>query len=151
MASGMSGTLMPTWFIITTPLLAFCATTACTVRPTASPATNNITPRIAPLLWDALLAHRQLLHPEIANLADIQRGFSAAVDGADAPELLEELPGAAEPADHRPVETHLVNLAGRVEIGRGVRVRHEHHLVGTRRDADRLGVADVGDLALIRA
>src|SRR6186997_3303781 len=96
-------------------------------------------------------AYRQLLHPEVANLADVQRGFSATVDGADAPELLEQFAGAPEFADHRPVEAQLVNLAGLVEIVRRVRVRHEHHLVGPWRDADRLGVADVGDLALVGA
>src|SRR5436309_10879695 len=44
----MFATLMPTWFIITTPLFALSATPTCTASPTDNPATNNITLRIHP-------------------------------------------------------------------------------------------------------
>src|SRR5688500_841362 len=39
---------MPTWFIITTPLPALCASPTCTATPTNRPAANSTAPRIRP-------------------------------------------------------------------------------------------------------
>src|SRR5262249_31794289 len=94
------------------------------------------------------LANRELLHPEIADFADVKRVLGAAIDGVDGAELLRQFAGLAEPADHRSVELHLVDLAGGVEVVRWIGIRDVEDLVCARRDADGLGVADVLDLAL---
>src|ERR1700752_3646990 len=106
--------------------------------------------RAAPTRTNALL-QRHSLHPEISDLADVERAFAATVDRVDGAELLRQLSRPAELADHRAVEAHLVDLAGGIDVCRRIRVRHVEYLAGARRDADRLRVADAFDLALERA
>src|SRR3954452_22436369 len=96
------------------------------------------------------LAQRQLLHPEVADFADVEDVLGSAIDRVDRAELLEQLAGPAEFADDRAVEAHLGDLARGIEIVRRIRMRHVHHLVAAGRDAERLRVADVLDLALER-
>src|SRR6185503_11245959 len=99
----------------------------------------------------ALLLHRHFLHPEIPDLADVQRALAAAVDCVDGAELLQQLSRFAELTDHRAIEADLLDLAGRVDVSRRIRIRHIQHLIRPRRHADRLRVADALDLALERA
>src|SRR3954463_6900510 len=96
------------------------------------------------------LAQRQLLHPEVADFADVEDVLGSAIDRVDRAELLEQLAGPAEFADDRAVEAHLGDLARGIEIVRRIRIRHVHHLVAAGRDAERLRVADILDLALER-
>src|SRR5688572_30180291 len=55
----MFGTLMPTWFIITTPWFWVWPTAVWAARPTRIPATNSITPRIVPPLYVGAAAGTQ--------------------------------------------------------------------------------------------
>src|SRR5438105_1614147 len=79
-------------------------------------------------------ANRELLHPEVADFADVERILGAAVDRVQRAEFLRQLTRPAELADHRPVQADLVDLTPGIEIGRGIRVRHVHDLVRARRD-----------------
>src|SRR5258707_13598069 len=88
------------------------------------------------------------LDPQITNLADIEVVLAAAVDGVDEVELLRGPPGLAEFADHGGVELQLIDLAGDVDVVWRIGVRRVEHLVRPRRDAERLGRADTGDLRL---
>src|SRR3954453_6569278 len=69
-------------------------------------------------------AQRQLLHPEIPDFTDVEDILGAAIDRIDGAELLEQLAGPAKLADDRSVQAHLVDLAGRIEVIRRIRVRH---------------------------
>src|SRR5262245_13723708 len=97
------------------------------------------------------LSQRQLLDPEVADFADVERVLGAAIDRVDRAELLEQLARPAELSEDRAVEAHLVDLASGIEIVRRIRIRHVHHLAAARRDADGLRVADTLDLGLERA
>src|SRR4029078_2183823 len=90
----------------------------------------------------------QLLYSEVADLADIEDVLRAAIDRVDRAELFQELARAAKLANDRSIQAHLVDLARGIEIVRGIQIRHVHHLVGPRSDADRLRIADVSDLGL---
>src|SRR4030095_367808 len=59
----------------------------------------------------ARLLQGELLHPPVHELGDIQGVRIAAVDRVDHPELFHLLASAADTADDRPVQLHLVNLA----------------------------------------
>src|SRR6266699_1077611 len=65
----------------------------------------------------------QLLHSPVHELSDVQGVGIAAVNLVDHAEFLELLAGAADTAEHRPVQLHFVNLAiqegilGRVGVG----------------------------------
>src|SRR5579883_3370892 len=66
----------------------------------------------------ARLVQRHLLHPQIANLADVKIVLAAAVDGVDEVEFLRGSPGPAELADH-----------GAVKFGRAGRAAKEFNFV----------------------
>src|SRR6187549_2185971 len=94
------------------------------------------------------LSQRQLLYSEVADLADIEDVLRAAIDRVDRAELFQKLARAAKLANDRSIQAHLVDLARGIEIVRRIRIRHVHHLVGPRSDADRLRIAEVSDLGL---
>ena len=64
---------------------------------------------------------RELLHPEIADFADIERVLAAAVDRVDGAELFQQFASLAKLSNDGSVETHLVDFAGRVEVVRRIR------------------------------
>src|SRR5512133_2732803 len=67
----MFGTLMPTWFIITTPLLPLCATATWTANPTVNPATNSVTLRIEVSLRvvDVMRSRLRAQHTHLRDVA----------------------------------------------------------------------------------
>src|SRR5262249_59873156 len=73
---------------------------------------------------------RQLLPPPVEQLGDVELVCRRARDLVDPSELLRLFARFAQHAEHLAVERHLVDAAGK-------RVRGEHDLVRTRRDADR--------------
>src|SRR5260370_11568271 len=91
---------------------------------------------------------RYLLDSQIADLADIEVVLAAAIDGVDEIELLRGPPGLAELADNGAVELELVDLAGDIDVVRGIGVRRIKHLVRPGRDAQRLGRTHIRDLCL---
>src|SRR5260370_15452554 len=104
--------------------------------------------RLCPPYGRFPLMQRYLLKPQIADFADIEVVLAAAVDSVDEVEFLRGPPGLAELADHGAVQFQLVDLAGDVDVVRRIGVRRVEHLVRPRRDAERLGRADTGDLRL---
>src|SRR5712671_4314644 len=95
-----------------------------------------------------MLAQRDLLDPQIADFADQQIVLVAAVDGVHGTEFLRHLAGAAEFADDRPVQFHLVDFAGLVDVVRRIGIGDIKHRIRTRGHADRLGISEIADLRL---
>ena len=63
---------------------------------------------------------RELLHSQVANLANVERVFVAAVDGIQRPELLRQLTRSAKLADPRSIQAQFVNLAIVIDIVGGI-------------------------------
>jgi hypothetical protein len=63
---------------------------------------------------------RELLHAQIAELADQERVLAAAVDEV---ELLRQPAGPAELSDHRPIQLQLVDFAAGVDVVGRIRIR----------------------------
>src|SRR5260370_5546295 len=104
--------------------------------------------RLCPPYGRFPLMQRHLLNPQIADFADKEVVLASAVDGVDEVEFLRGPAGLAEFADHGAVELQLIDLAGDVDVVWRIGVRRVEHLVRPRRDAERLGRADTGDLRL---
>src|SRR6202035_2790288 len=92
-----------------------------------------------------LRMQHELLHAQIADLANVQRIFVAAVDGIDSSELLRQLAGLAEFASHGSVQAHLVDFAVAVNVGWRIGIRDVQELISSLGHANRLRVSDIGE------
>src|SRR5438067_5233404 len=126
------------------------AKNACSSRRSAQAPLSRLRRRLPKLAGSrsSPLADRELLHPEVADFADVERVLAAAIDRVDGAELFQQFACFAKLSNDGSVETHLVDFAGRVEVVRRIGIRDVHDRVRGRRDADGLGVADVLDFAL---
>jgi hypothetical protein len=86
---------------------------------------------------------RQLLHPQIADLANIERIYVAAVNGIDRSELLQQLAGPAKLAGHRPVQTHSVDFTVAVNVVWRIGIRDVNDLIRSLRYAKRLRISHI--------
>src|SRR3954468_5638746 len=93
-------------------------------------------------------AQRNLLYPQIPDFADEKAVLVAAIDGVHGAEFLCHLAGAAELADHRAVQFHLVDFARLVDVVRRVGIGDIKHRIGPGGQADRLRVSEIADLRL---
>src|SRR5215472_8238705 len=85
----------------------------------------------------------QFLHPKIGKLTDKESVFASAVDGVDRTEFLEEPSGAAKFPDDRSIRTHLIDLAGDIDIVPRIGIGNVEDGIGSLGDAHRLWVAEV--------
>ena len=99
----------------------------------------------------AQLLQGELLHSPVHELGDVQGVGLPAVDGIDHAELFDLLASAADTADHRAVQLHLVNLAVEKRVLGRVGVGAVEKLLRAGRDADGTGRAHVLELGLERA
>src|SRR4030081_1411753 len=94
------------------------------------------------------LVQHQLLHPEIADLANVECIFVATVDGIDSSELLRQLSGPAKLTRQRSVQTHAVDFTIAVNVVWGIGIRDEQDRIRSLGHAKRLRISDVGECRL---
>src|SRR5258706_14993727 len=93
-------------------------------------------------------AQRHLRHAPVADLGGPELVLASALKLVDAVELLRETARLAELAEQLAGQIDFVDLAFDVDVLRGIRVRHIHHLTRARRDADGARRPDVQESTL---
>src|SRR5262245_52703592 len=89
------------------------------------------------------LVEHQFLHPKIGKLADQESAFTAAVDGVDGTEFLEQSSGTTEFAEDRSVRAHPINFTRDIDVIPRIGVGGIEDRIGSPGDTHRLCVAEV--------
>ena len=85
----------------------------------------------------------QFLHTKIGKLAYKKSVFAAAVDRVDCTELFEQPTGAAELAEDRSIQAHLIYLTRDIDIIPRIGIGNIEDRIGSLGDTHRLCVAEV--------